>query len=97
MIFILFRTVFSALSSHRALTLENLALRHQFDVLKRNAKRPRLTNPGPLGSAIEVLGRLAKAVDPIPTRDRHPMAQARAPSLLEMEKPPQMAGTAAGS
>jgi hypothetical protein len=42
MIFILFRTLFSALRSHRALILENLALRHQLDVLKRNARRPRL-------------------------------------------------------
>ena len=30
--------------SHRALALENLALRHQLDVLKRNTKRPHLTN-----------------------------------------------------
>jgi len=44
MIFILFRTFISALRSHRALALENLALRHQLEVLKRNTKRPRLTN-----------------------------------------------------
>ena len=44
MIFILFRTLFSALRSHRTLALENLALRHQLDVLKRNTKRPHLTN-----------------------------------------------------
>jgi putative transposase len=44
MIFILFRTLFSALRSRRALVLENLALRHQLDVLQRNVKRPRLTN-----------------------------------------------------
>ena len=44
MIFILFRTLFSALKSRRALALENLALRHQLEVLQRNAKRPRLTN-----------------------------------------------------
>ena len=44
MIFILFRTFISALRSHRALALENLALRHQLEVLKRNAKKPRLTN-----------------------------------------------------
>jgi hypothetical protein len=43
LIFILFRTLLSALRSHRALVLENLALRHQLDVLQRNAKRPRLT------------------------------------------------------
>jgi hypothetical protein len=42
MIYILLRTLFSALRSHRALALENLALRHQLDVLKRNTKRPRL-------------------------------------------------------
>jgi putative transposase len=44
MIFVLLRTFFSALRSHRALALENLALRHQLDVLQRNVKRPRLTN-----------------------------------------------------
>ena len=44
MIFILFRRLFSVLRSHRAPVLENLALRHQLDVLRRNAKRPPLTN-----------------------------------------------------
>jgi len=44
MICILFRTLFSALKSRRALTLENLALRHQLDVLKRNTKRSHLTD-----------------------------------------------------
>ncbi len=44
MIFIFFRTLFSALKSQRALALENLALRYQLDVLRRNAKRPHLTN-----------------------------------------------------
>jgi putative transposase len=44
MLFIIIRTIFSALRSRRALALENLALRHQLDVLQRNAKRPRLTN-----------------------------------------------------
>jgi putative transposase len=32
----------SALSSRRQLALENIALRHQLDVLQRNAKPPRL-------------------------------------------------------
>jgi hypothetical protein len=32
MIYTLFRTLFPALRSHRALILENLALRHQLDV-----------------------------------------------------------------
>ena len=36
MIFILLRTLFSALWSHRALTLENLALRHQLYVFQWN-------------------------------------------------------------
>jgi putative transposase len=44
MLLLLFRTLFSALRSHRALALENLALRHQLDALKRNAKRPCLKN-----------------------------------------------------
>ena len=37
-------TLLSALNSYRALTLENLALRHQLEVLQRNTKNPRLTN-----------------------------------------------------
>ena len=44
MLLLLLRTLLSALRSHRALALENLALRHQLDVLKRNAKKPHLTN-----------------------------------------------------
>lgn len=44
MLFLLLRTFISALRSHRALALENLALRHQLEVLQRNTKRPRLTN-----------------------------------------------------
>ena len=44
MLILILRTFISALRSHRALALENLALRHQLDVLQRNTKRPRLTN-----------------------------------------------------
>jgi len=44
MFVIILHALFSALRSRRALALENLAFRHQLDVLKRNAKRPRLTN-----------------------------------------------------
>ena len=44
MLIIILRTFISALRSHRALALENLALRHQLEVLSRNSKRPRLTN-----------------------------------------------------
>lgn len=44
MLFLIFRFTFSGLRSHRALMLENLALRHQLDVLKRNTKTPRLRN-----------------------------------------------------
>ena len=44
MLILILRTVISALRSHRALALENLALRHQLDVLRRNYKRPRPTN-----------------------------------------------------
>ena len=42
--FLILRTSIPALRSHRALALENLALRHQLEVLQRNAKRPHLTN-----------------------------------------------------
>jgi hypothetical protein len=44
MLILILRTLISALRSHRALTLENLALRHQLEILQRNAKRPCLTN-----------------------------------------------------
>ena len=44
MLFLILRTLISALRSHRALALENLMLRHQLEVLHRNPKRPRLTN-----------------------------------------------------
>ena len=44
MLLLLLRTFTSALRSHRALALENLALRQQLEVLQRNSKRPRLTN-----------------------------------------------------
>jgi hypothetical protein len=42
MLFTLFRTLISALQSHRALAMENLALRHQLSALQRTAKKPRL-------------------------------------------------------
>ena len=42
MLFLIIRTFISAMRSHRALALENLALRHQLIVLQRNTKRPRL-------------------------------------------------------
>ncbi len=44
MLLLILRTFISALRSHRALALENLALRHQLEVLRQNTKRPRLTN-----------------------------------------------------
>ena len=44
MLFLILRTLISALRSHRALALENLALRHQLKVLQRNTRRPRLAN-----------------------------------------------------
>jgi len=44
MISTLLRTLISTLTSHRALALENLALRQQIAVLQRSVKRPRLKN-----------------------------------------------------
>ncbi len=44
MLLIILRAILSSIKSHRSLTLENLALRHQLDVLQRNAKKPRLSN-----------------------------------------------------
>jgi transposase InsO family protein len=42
MLMIILRTFVSALLSRRQLVLENVALRHQLDVLQRTARRPRL-------------------------------------------------------
>lgn len=42
MFIIILHTLAAALRSHRQLALENVALRHQLEVLQRNAKRPRL-------------------------------------------------------
>ncbi len=44
MLKIILRTILSALRSHRALALENLALRHQLNVLQRHTKKPSLKN-----------------------------------------------------
>jgi putative transposase len=44
MLYLILRTIVSALRSRRELALENLGLRHQLDVLKRGARRPRLTS-----------------------------------------------------
>ncbi|NIM21719.1 MAG: DDE-type integrase/transposase/recombinase [Candidatus Latescibacteria bacterium] len=44
MLKIILRTIFSALSSHRASALENLALRHQLNILQRHTKKPRFHN-----------------------------------------------------
>jgi len=45
MLLLILRSIFSGVKSQRSLVLENLALRHQLDVLKRNTKRPHLANP----------------------------------------------------
>jgi putative transposase len=44
MLLIILRAIYSSIKSHRSLALENLALRHQLDVLQRNTKTPRLSN-----------------------------------------------------
>lgn len=44
MLILILRSMFSNLQAQRALALENLALRHQLDVLQRNRKPPRLKN-----------------------------------------------------
>ena len=50
-----------------------------------------------LGVPVESLGPLAEAVNHGPTRHRRSLAQARVPSLLEMEEPTEMAGQEEGS
>ncbi len=42
MLNIIFKTIFSSLRSRQSLVLENIALRHQLEVLRRNNKTPRL-------------------------------------------------------
>jgi hypothetical protein len=42
MLYVILRTLISALRLQRALAVENLALRHQLVVLQRTAKKPRL-------------------------------------------------------
>jgi hypothetical protein len=44
MLALIVRFLLAGLQSRRSLILENLALRHQVEVLKRSAKRPRITN-----------------------------------------------------
>ena len=44
MIWLFLRSFISAFTTRRSLALENLALRQQLAVLKRSAKRPRLSN-----------------------------------------------------
>jgi len=45
MISILYRTPFSALKCHQALVLENLALRHQLEVLASRQEKWRAADP----------------------------------------------------
>ena len=44
MFYTILRAFFAAFQTHRSLTLENLALRHQLRVLNRGGKRPALKN-----------------------------------------------------
>ena len=44
MLLLILRAILSSIKSHRSLAMENLALRHQLEVLQRNARKPRLTN-----------------------------------------------------
>ena len=44
MLSLILRTILSSLKSRRSLALENLALRHQLDVLTRTRRPPHLTN-----------------------------------------------------
>ena len=44
MLLLILRAICFSIKSHRSLALENLALRHQLEVLQRNAKKPHLSN-----------------------------------------------------
>ena len=44
MLLLILRTIICSIKSHHSLALENLALRHQLEVLQRNAKKPQLSN-----------------------------------------------------
>jgi hypothetical protein len=49
-----------------------------------------------LGHPLPTLARLANAANRRPTGHRRSMAPARIPTVLEMEEPTEMAGTAKG-
>ena len=81
------------LRTHRALVLENLALRHQLAVLQRTAPRPRLRTrrPAVLGPAVPPVERLDGCHLRRPTRDGDPVAARRLHALLDLEEPPERA------
>jgi hypothetical protein len=76
--------------SRAGLQFENLALRHQLHVLERShARRRRLTRfDRLLGLVLTSLVSLANGARHRQTRNRHRLASARVPSLLDVEEPP---------
>ena len=71
----------------RAIALENLALRQQLAVMKRQCPRPRLRKADPLvlGLAIRNLAPLAKSLAGCPTGDGGRLASARIAPFLDLD------------
>ena len=77
------------LGSSAAVTLKNVALRHQLAVLHRSVGRPRLRrwDRARLGRALTAVGRLAGQPPHRSARDRPCLAPPRLPALLALEVP----------
>jgi len=81
----LLRSVCSALKSRRHLALENLALRQQLALLRKRSKRPQFGRVARIfmGLAFAALVGLARCLVLGSARDRHPLASAGVPHLLD--------------
>ena len=92
MFFIILRTIISTLRSHRALALENLALRRQLDVLQRNAEGPRLNRDRTLWIILSQLWPdWRKPLTFVQPETVILLAQERVPVVLGMEEPDKVA------
>src|SRR3989454_2258691 len=79
----------AALGARSDLVLENLALRQQLALLRRRAKRPRFgqTRSPLLDVALAAVGAVARGAPCRSAADRHSLAEAGLPRLLELEVP----------
>ena len=73
MLFTLLRSLISVLQSQRALAVENLALRHQLNVLQRTAKKPRLRGTDRLLSLLSIIPQGFSPIIPHPVIRENPI------------------------